>query len=132
MNAVFQEFIATYGAAILYALVTAIAGYVGIALKNLYTKYINDKTKQQVVKTCVKAVEQLYNDLDGEEKLAKCIEAASQMLNEKGIPISELEIRMLIEAAVNEINEKFNETQVIEVEPSVEVEKAIETEEPVG
>ena len=67
----FSEFITTYGATILYSILTAIAGYLGIVVKNLYTKYINDKTKQDVAKTCVKAVEQIYKDLHGEEKLQK-------------------------------------------------------------
>lgn len=104
--AIVNEFITTYGSTILYTIVTAIAGYIGIALKNLYEKYVNDKTKQDVVKTCVQAVEQIYTDLHGQEKLDKCVESASSMLCEKGITVTELEIRMLIEAAVKEMNEK--------------------------
>lgn len=103
---ILNEFVTTYGTTILYTIVTAIAGYIGIALKNLYTKYVNDKTKQDVVTTCVKAVEQLYTDLHGQEKLDKCIESAVSMLGEKGITVTELEIRMLIESAVKEMNEK--------------------------
>lgn len=61
------------------------------------------------MKTCVRAVEQIYTDLHGEEKLNKCIEAASAMLGEKNIVITDIEIRMLIEAAVNEFNKKFGE-----------------------
>ena len=130
----FQEFISTYGAAILYAIVTAIAGYIGIALKNLYTKYVNDKTKEAVVKTCVKAVEQLYNDLDGDEKLDKCIQSISEILTEKGIAISELEIRMLIEAAVNELNRQFVETEATTADECAAIEFLTEDEdeEPVG
>lgn len=105
---VFNEFINTYGATILYSILTAIAGYIGIALKNLYTKYINDKTKKDVVKTCVQAVEQIYADLHGEDKLNKCIESVASMLGEKGIAITDIEIRMLIEAAVNEFNQSFD------------------------
>ena len=72
------------------------------------TKYINDKTKQSVVKTCVQAIEQLYKDLHGEEKLNKVIESATDMLAEKGISITDLELRMLIESAVGEFNDNFN------------------------
>ena len=109
----FAEFISEYGPTILYTLVTAIAGYVGIAIKNLYQKYIDDRTKEKVVATVVKAVKQLYSDLNGEEKLAKAIENISEMLEEKGIFVSELEIRMLIESAVLEIKEKTTEGEVI-------------------
>lgn len=105
--ALISDFISTYGSTILYSILTAIAGYVGIVFKNLYAKYINDKTKKDVVKTCVQAVEQIYTDLHGEAKLNKCIESASEMLGEKGITITEIEIRMLIEAAVNEFNKSF-------------------------
>ncbi|MCI6025942.1 MAG: phage holin family protein [Oscillospiraceae bacterium] len=47
------------------------------------------------------AVNQIYYDLDGPEKLQKAIESASEMLAAKGITVTELELRMLLEAAVN-------------------------------
>ncbi len=105
----FKEFISAYGTTILYSILTAVAGYIGIVVKNLYQKYINDKTKQDVAKTVVQAVEQMYQNLHGEEKLQKALEAASDMLLTKGITISDIELRMLIEAAVNEFNKSFNE-----------------------
>ena len=102
-----RDFINTYGATFLYAVITAIAGYIGIAIKRIYNKYINDKTKKDVVRTCTRAVEQIYKNLHGEEKLEKCLIAASEMLAEKGISITDIELRMLIEAAVNEFNKGF-------------------------
>lgn len=129
-----KEFISVYGTTILYSILTALAGYLGIVVKNIYQKYINDKTKQDVAKTCVKAVEQIYKDLHGEEKLQKALEAASEMLANKGITISDLEMRILIEAAVAEFNDAFNSagkdtsTEVVEeVVEEVEV-KDIEVE----
>lgn len=110
---IFTQFINEYGTTILYTILTALAGYIGIWVKSLYTKYINDKTKQDVVKTCVSAVEQLYKDLHGEEKYNKVVESVSEMLMEKGITITELELKMLIEAAVGEFNEVFNSTPAI-------------------
>ena len=103
----FAEYINQYGMTKLYALLTGIAGYIGIFIKSLYTKHINDKTKKDVVKTCVQAVEQLYKDLHGEEKYSEVVKSASEMLELKGITISELEIKMLIEAAVGEFNDVF-------------------------
>ena len=110
---IFTQFINEYGTTILYTILTALAGYIGIWVKSLYTKYINDKTKQDVVKTCVSAVEQLYKDLHGEEKYNKVVESVSEMLMEKGITITDLELKMLIEAAVGEFNEVFNSTPTI-------------------
>lgn len=100
-------FISEYGTTILYAVLTALAGYIGIVAKRLYTKYVNDKTKQAVAKTVVQAVEQIYKDLHGEEKLNKALEAASEMLAEKGITITDLEMRTLIEASLAEFNRAF-------------------------
>lgn len=107
----FTAFISEYGTMILYSIITAIAGYIGLVVKSLYQKIVNDKTKKDVVNTCVKAIEQLYKDLHGSEKLNKACESASQMLAEKGITISELELRMLIESALAEFNEAFAKTE---------------------
>lgn len=109
----FAEFINAYGLQILYTIITAIAGYIGIVLKNLATKYINDKTKKSVAKSAVQFVEQVYKDLHGEEKLTQALAAASEMLAEKGINVTELELRVLIEAAVAEFNEAFKKTETV-------------------
>lgn len=104
----FAEFIEAYGMELLYALITAVAGWLAIVAKNLATKYINDKTKKTVAKTVVQAVEQIYKDIHGEEKLNKAIEYMAQMLTEKGITATELEVRVLLEDAVGEFNRVFN------------------------
>ena len=101
------EIFATYALPIIAAAVTALAGFLGAQLKSLYQKHVNDKTKESVVRTCVKAVEQLYHDLGGPEKLEKAKEGIEEMLNEKGIPITELEMNLLIEAVVSEFNYGF-------------------------
>ncbi len=89
------------------AAITALAGYIGVQLKNLFEKHVNTKIKKNVARTVVRAVEQLYQDLHGEDKYNKAVEALTEMLAEKGIAIGELEIRMLIESAVNEFNNTF-------------------------
>ena len=103
------EFVNTYGVTILYAVLTAVFGWIGIQLKALAEKYINTKEKQAVCKTVVAAVNQIYYDLDGPEKLQKAIESASEMLAAKGITVTELELRMLLEAAVNAAKRKKTE-----------------------
>ena len=114
-------FISEYGTTILYAVLTALAGYIGIFAKKLYTKYVNDKTKQAVAKTVVQAVEQIYKDLHGEEKLNKALEAASEMLAEKGITITDLEMRMLIEAALAEFNKAFEQGNIDSTDGTADV-----------
>jgi LL-H family phage holin len=108
-----NEFIAQYGMEIISTVLVAIVGFIGAAVKNIYQKYVDDATKEKVVKTVVKAVKQLYGDLEGEEKLTKAIESITEMLNEKGIAITELEIRMLIEASVAELKESTKEGSAI-------------------
>lgn len=120
------EFINEYGTTILYTILTTLAGYLGIVVKNLYTKYINDKTKQAVAKIVVQGVEQIYQDLHGEKKLEVALEAAAEMLLEKGITISDLELRMLIEAAVGEFNDAFNRTKTV---AGVEITEGIDADE---
>ena len=107
----FAEFINQYGMQLLYAIITAIAGYIGIALKHIVKKYMDDKTKLAVAKTAVQYVEQVFKDLHGEEKLFQALEAASQMLVEKGITVTDLELRVLIEAAVAEFSAAFEKSK---------------------
>lgn len=111
----FAEFINQYGLQILYTVITAIAGYIGIVVKNLFTKYVNDKTKVAVAKTAVQFVEQVYKDLHGEEKLNAALSAASEMLAEKNIYVSDLEMRVLIESAVAEFNNAFAKKETPEL-----------------
>lgn len=101
---IFSQFLAQYGAEIIKTIVWAILGFVGIVIKNLYNRYITDETKRSIVRTCVFAIEQLYKNLHGEDKLNKCILAAAKLLEERGISISEEELRILIESAVGEMN----------------------------
>ena len=50
--------------------------------------------------------------LVGEDKLDKALEAASEMLAQKGISFTELELRVLIEAAVASFNDAFNKGSI--------------------
>ena len=102
-----RETFMAYVLPVIVSLITGMAGYIGIQIKKLYEKYVNDKVKQDVVRTCVKAVEQLYHDLGGPEKLEKAQEGVRQMLEEKGITITELEMNLMIESIVAEFNYGF-------------------------
>ena len=101
---IFKVFISEYGVLIIYTVLTAIAGFVGTQIKRLYEQHINTDRKRKVVETCVKAVEQLYHDLDGAAKLEKAKENILEMLTQDGIVITEIEMDMLIESVVAELN----------------------------
>lgn len=106
----FTEFIDNYGLTIVYAVLTAFAGFIASQIKRIYQEKVDNQTKKDVVETCVKAVEQLYRDLHGAEKLEKAKENIVAMLNQKGIEISDIEMDMLIEAVVAEFN--FNDLRI--------------------
>ena len=92
---------------IILMLILALAAWLGAQVKNLYRKYITTEIKQNVVRTVVRFVEQVYVDLHGPEKLAQAMEKASEILEGYGITISESELIAMIEAAVNEFNNAF-------------------------
>jgi hypothetical protein len=94
------DFINQYGTTLLYTVLMAIISYVGLKAKKISEEYIKDKTKKEVVKTVCEAVNQLYKDLTGEEKLSKTIDNSKQILSDKGIEINDLELRMYIESVI--------------------------------
>lgn len=103
-------FFEMYGMPLLYALITALAGAAATAIAKAYNKWINSREKRAVAKTVVMATEQIYKDLHGEDKYNKAMQALAEMLAAKGIPVTELEARMLIESAVGEFNRVFEYT----------------------
>lgn len=105
---------------ILLALLLALAGWLGVQIKNLYRKYVNTEIKQAVCRTAVRFVEQVYKDIHGPEKLAQAMKRASEMLAEYGITITEYELVSLLEAAVNEFNNAFNRNDNPELPPASE------------
>lgn len=88
------------------AIVIGLAGFFGTRLEIAWKRIADDKTKKSVAETCVKSVEQLYKELHGDEKKQKAIESIAKMLDNKGIPVTELELEQLVEEAVAEFNAK--------------------------
>lgn len=96
------------------ALATLIAGWfavLGAKIKTVYTNKINTQTKKEVAEITANYVQQVFYSLNGEEKLQKAMEQASLILTEKGIPVSDIELRTLIESAVYGIKKGFYETE---------------------
>ena len=88
----------------LITLVSAVFAFIGAQLKKKYQEKIDTEEKRHAVETCVNAAEMVYKDLKGDEKLAKVKENIVEWLNLKGISISEIELDMMIEAAVTNLN----------------------------
>lgn len=103
--------ISVYLNQILLAIFLFVSAWLAVQAKNLYRRYINSETKQSVVRSVVRFVEQVYIDLHGRDKLEMAMTRASNLLEDYGITISEHELITLIEAAVNEFNNTFRKTE---------------------
>jgi hypothetical protein len=114
-----KMFISEYGTSILYMIVAGVFAYLGAQVKILADKYLNNKIKKDVAKTVVQFVEQVYKVVHGEEKLNEALKTASEMLAEKGIMVTDLEMRILIESAVAEFNKAFEKKSEVVEETSV-------------
>lgn len=108
------EIFNTYGKEILGTILVALAGVVATTFKRLATRYVNTEIKRNVAYTVVQGIEQLYYGLSGPDKLAKAMVAAANMLTAEGIKVTDLELRMLLEAAVGEFNEVFHTATALE------------------
>ena len=108
------EIIKEYGMEILGAILTGIAGALGLAIKNLAAKYLNDITKRGIARDAAAFVEQVWKTIHGPDKLKKALEVAEKLLQKKGVPFDAEEMEILIEAAVAEFNDAFNAPTVLE------------------
>lgn len=102
-----NEIITTYGMEIIKYIILAICGIAASYAANLYEKYVNTDTKRKVAATTVAYIEQVYKDIHGDEKLARAMAVAASILEQKGIKTTEDELKVLLEAAVKEMNDKF-------------------------
>ncbi len=97
---------------VLKVLLCALAGYLGLKARALYTRYINSREKEAVARIVVQATEQLCLDLHGKDKLNAALDRMSTLLAARGIRVSAEEATLLIEAAVAEFNRAFDRTPV--------------------
>lgn len=109
MNDIIQQYLTQ----IILTVFLALAAYLGAAAKNLWKKYVNTEIKQNVIRSTVRYIEQVYKDIHGPEKLAQAMAKTSEILQGYGITISESELVAMIEAAVNEFNNAFAKTDTI-------------------
>ena len=81
-------------------ILTAVVGYLGLRIKNIYQDYINDKLKRDIIEKTVNYVEQIGKNLSCEEKKEMVLKKATRWLDEKKINVSDTELEILIESAV--------------------------------
>lgn len=105
---IIKDFMNTYGSEIIYTVLMAVFSFVGIKIKSIYERYINNNIKKNIVEDTVKYVEQVYKELSSTKKFNKAKENIITLLDDKGIHITELELKVLIESAVNSFNNHTN------------------------
>lgn len=93
-------------------IITTVGGFLGKICYNWVKEKIDTEEKKKVVESTVKYVNQIYKDLDGESKLQQAQDTILEQLNEKGIKITDLELRVLIEAAVNSFKDTATDGKV--------------------
>ena len=90
-------------AQILVIVIGAVAGLVGMKVKNFYNqKEIKEaiENNKVIIGIAVDFAEQTYKALDGSERFEKAKDKAIAIMNERGIPVKEEEIDAMIEQAV--------------------------------
>lgn len=115
-----QQLFETYLIPAVITAVGALFSWVGIQLKRLYQEHINTKIKEEVIKSTVQYVQQVYKDVSGEEKLQEAVKTASDWLVSKGLEVSEAELRVLIESAVYNMKQGFINGETLETTHNVE------------
>lgn len=93
---ILKEYLPTLISYVLMILVAFVA--------NKAKKYINTDIKRSVVKDTVRYIEQVFKDIHGAEKLGAAKAKAVELLTAKGVKISDEELTVLIESAVEQMN----------------------------
>lgn len=106
-NYYLYEILTLYAPQIMEAVLYLVVSLLAIAATKYIKPILQNKVIKAIAKNVVLFVEQTYKDLHGEDKLNKALEAFSEMLAERHIKISADEMRVMLEAAVAELNGVF-------------------------
>ena len=101
---------------LLATFLTGVFTYIGTRLKKVYEEKVKTETAKAVVEDAVRFVEQVYKDLKGPEKLEKTTAQVAEILQSKGITITEAEINMLIESTIYGLNKGWFQPEKIVVD----------------
>jgi intergrase/recombinase len=100
---ILQEIVSTY---LIPAVITALGGFItwiGTKIKKIYEEKVKSEEVKHIVYNVVKYVERTMTSAKGEEKFNEALKQVSEWLGSKGIQISDVEMKLLIESAVNDL-----------------------------
>jgi hypothetical protein len=109
MNEIVQEILSTYLLPIVGTALSAFCAWLGTKLKTIYEEKANTELKKKIIDDTVQYVEQVFKDSSSEEKLSEAVKAAGDWLQEKGIDVSDSELKILIESSVYSLTNSFYE-----------------------
>lgn len=96
-----EEILTTYLVPAVFTLVSGFFAWLGNKVKKLIETRIKNEEIKEIVENVVKYTEQKSKELTSSEKFDLALSKASEWLNEKGIKVSDTELEILIESAVN-------------------------------
>ena len=82
--------------------ISGILAYLGTKIKNNLEEKHQNELIDKIIKSTVKYINQVYDNLKNEEKLNKAKEISTTRLNNKGISLDEIELTILIESFVGD------------------------------
>lgn len=94
------EMLTEIALSVLGIVLSAVAAKLGQVFGAIWKEKAKDENVLHVTAVCVSAVEMMYRELGGEEKLSLAMDYAEKMLKEKGITLSSDQIRLYLEAAL--------------------------------
>ncbi len=97
-------FLSQYGISIIHSIAITVISYMTFTFKKLYQKYSDEKIKKEVVHMVYKAINEFYPKLSSQDKLNQIIVNSKQILKEKHIVISDLELRIYIASIMHDFH----------------------------
>ena len=88
---------------IITTLLLLFVSYVGVKIKALYENKVKNEQVKDIIEKIVMYVEQKGKELTSNEKYDVALSKASEWLDEKHIKISETELEIFIESAVQNL-----------------------------
>lgn len=101
MNNILIEFTKEYGIEIIHSIVMGVFSYIALDIKKEYKKHMQDRTKKEVVDKVCHYVNEVYPNSTVEDKLNIANTSTKEILSEKGIKISDLELKVLLHNSIH-------------------------------
>ncbi|MBR4288427.1 MAG: phage holin [Clostridia bacterium] len=93
--------------ALLGVVLTGVVTWLGTLAGKLWREKADDIWVRNLAGTCVQAVEQMYRDRNGEEKISLAMEMCENFAKARGISVSSEQIRVFLESALAELKDAF-------------------------